>query len=83
MSGTVWDNFSSLLGHQIYQLVDQEGGREGCHTSDWYSDQLPTYWTPEPKVSGISGNDPLETGDTDSVGTWQQLGTVVIPIIST
>ena len=43
----VGDGLPLLLGHQVYQLVDKEGGREGHHPARGNPDQFPTYWTSE------------------------------------
>ena len=72
MLGAVGDDLPGLAGHQVQQLVDQEGGGEGVEPCWRDPDELPTYRTPphsqtqpeyysqdnipEPKLSGVSGN---------------------------
>lgn len=45
VSAALWDDFSPLAGHEIQELVDQEGGREGRHSPPGYRDQLTAYRT--------------------------------------
>ena len=44
--GAVGDDLPGLARHQVQQLVDQEGGREGVEPRWRDPDQLPTYRTP-------------------------------------
>jgi len=53
MGRTVRDDFSDLLGHQVDQLVDEEGGWNGHHSSARYPDELSADGTSEAKLAGI------------------------------
>ena len=91
MLGAVGDDLPGLARHEVQQLVDQEGGREGVEPGWRDPDQLPTYRTPshsqtvrlrtthskipEPELSGVSGNYSLQ----QTVGTIDQ--TLLLPYL--
>ena len=83
MNGTVGDDLPGLLGHQVDQLVDQEGRGEGHDPARGDPDQFSTYRAPEAELPGVRGDDPLEAGDADCVGAGEQLGAVLGPVITT
>ena len=82
MNGTVGDDLPGLLGHQVDQLVDQEGRGEGHDPARGDPDQFSTYRAPEAELPGVRGDDPLEAGDADGVGAGEQLGTMFSAIVA-
>ena len=46
VGGALGDDLPALPRHQVPQLVDEEGGREGLDPARGDRDQLPTHWAP-------------------------------------
>ena len=46
MGGALGDHLPALPGHQVTQLVDEEGGRQRLDPAYWDCDQLPTHRAP-------------------------------------
>ena len=47
MVGALWYDLPALAGHEVEELVDEEGGGEGLDPAPRYRDQLPADRTPE------------------------------------
>jgi len=60
MVGALGYDLPALAGHEVEQLVHQEGGGEGLHPAPGYGYQLPAYRAPELRVPGKGGNNPAQ-----------------------
>ena len=58
MVGALWYDLPALAGHEVEELVDEEGGGEGLDPAPRYRDQLPAYRTPELGVTRKRGYNP-------------------------
>jgi len=85
MTRALGDHFTSLASHQIEELVDQKGGREGDDPSAGHCYRLATDGTPKAtnlvaKTGGHS--DALKTYAAYGVRTGKQFRSVLSAVIS-
>jgi len=82
MAGTLWDDFSSLPGHEVQELVDHEGRRESLNTSLWDRSHISADRTWElVLIPGDGGNYPGKAVKADGVGAGKQFGSLVGSIV--
>jgi hypothetical protein len=61
MVGALGDDLPPLAGHEVEQLVDEEGGGKGLDPAPRDGDQLATYGTPELRVACKCGHNPAHS----------------------
>lgn len=81
MCGAFGDDLTALTGHEIKELVDQEGRGEGSHTPRRDPDGLATDGAAEGSIlASMGGHDARQAVEADRVGTVEQLWSVFPPI---
>lgn len=81
MRGALRDDLTTLAGHEVKELIHQEGGREGSHTTRRDADGLPADGTAEGSIlARMGGHDAGQAVEADRVGAVQQLWGVFSPI---
>ena len=70
MGAALGHHLTPLASHQVPQLVDEEGGREGGDAASWDGDQLSTHRAPDSRQSRNAGCHHLKElhkGSNDSI----------------
>lgn len=81
MCGALWDDLSALTGHEIKELVDQEGRGESSHAPRRDPDGLAADRAAEgPILARMRGHDARQAVEADRVGAVEQLWGVFPPI---
>ena len=76
------DDFAPLPRHQVEQLVDEEGGREGGDAAARDGDELAADGAAElARVAGERGDDAVQALDAHRVRAVEQLGRVLAAIV--
>ena len=80
VAGALGHHLLPLPGHQVEQLVDEEGGREAGDAPRGDGDELAAHRAPELAVPGEGGHDPGEALQADGVRAGQQLRDVLLAV---